>query len=208
MIFKTIMDTIKRYSRYNLIKIWRTNSKMRKMNLHINDLFIFWDLDNTIYLFSEWGKDKEQIKESEKEGFYTKLPIFPGASAFLQFLMTLCPNVYILSKYPRTGADLEKIAAIERDMPFFPKEHIILIGLDEDKGQIIRSICNPSKAIIIDDYHANIIEAYNQGIVGIKKTYSGKRRPVYQISEFYELLLVLKKLNINLNITGTMKKVK
>lgn len=200
-----IMEIIKRYTKYDLFKIWKTNRRMRQENLHINDLFFFWDLDNTIYLFCEWGKDKEQIEASLKEGFYTKLPIFKGASAFLQFLMSLCPNVYILSKYPRAGADLEKIAAIKRDMPFFPEDHIILVGLEEDKGEVIKSICDPSHAIIIDDYHENIIDAYNQGIVGIKKTYSGKRRPVYQISEFYELLSVLKKLNVNLKLTTAMK---
>ena len=199
-----MFEIIKRFMKYNLIKIWRTNRKMKKQHLHINDIFIFWDLDNTIYLFSEWGKDKEAVRKSEEEGFYETLPIFPGASSFLQFLMTLCPNVYILSKFPRNGADKEKIRSIERDMPFFPKNHILLIGLNENKGDVIRKVCNPTHAIIVDDYHMNIIDAYNQGVVGIKKTYSGKKRPVYQISEFYELLFVFKKLNIDLSCTEKM----
>lgn len=191
-----MFDLIRRYKKYDLFKIWKVNRNMRKQNLHIKDVFIFWDLDNTIYLFSEWGKDKEAVEESMKEGYYYNLPIFPGASAFLQFLMSLCPNVYILSKYPRSGADIEKIKSIERDMSFFPKDHILLIGLDEDKGKIISEKCDTNKAIIVDDYHENIIDAYNNGVVGIKKTYSGKKRPVYQIKEFYELLFIFKKLNI------------
>lgn len=195
-----LIKLIKRYKKYDLIKIHKINKRMRKSNFHINEIYIFWDLDNTIYLFSEWGKDKEAVEKSEEEGYYYNLPIFPGAAAFLQFLLSLCPNVYILSKYPRTGADLEKIKSIERDMPFFPKDHIILIGLDVDKGKVIRNICDPNKAIIVDDYHENIIDAYNQGVVGIKKTYSGKKRPVYQIKEFYELLFIFKKLNISLDL--------
>lgn len=202
-----MFEIIKRYAKYDLVKIWKTNRRIRKQNLHINDISIFWDLDNTIYLFSEWGKDKEAVRKSEEEGFYETLPIFPGASSFLQFLMTLCPNVYILSKFPRTGADQEKIRSIQRDMPFFPTDHILLIGLEEDKGDVIRKVCNPTQAIIVDDYHANIIDAYNQGVVGIKKTYSGKKRPVYQISEFYELLFVFRKLNIDLSSTEKMSSV-
>ena len=78
---------------------------------------------------------------------------------------------------------------------------ILLIGLHENKGDVIRKVCNPTHAIIVDDYHMNIIDAYNQGVIGVKKTYSGKKRPVYQISEFYELLFVFKKLNIDLSCT-------
>lgn len=195
-----MLEILKRYLKYNLLKIHKVNKNMKKLKLHIKDVFIFWDLDNTIYLFSEWGKDKEAVDNSMKDGFYYNLPIFPGAVAFLQFLMSLCPNVYILSKYPRSGADEEKIKSIERDMPFFPKENILLIGLDEDKSKVIKNICDSRKAIIIDDYHKNIIDAYDNGIVGIKKTYSGKKRPVYQIKEFYELLFILKKLNISLDL--------
>lgn len=200
-----MLEIIRRYMKYNLLKIWKVNRNMRKLKLHINELFIFWDLDNTIYLFSEWGKDKEAVKKSEEAGYYYNLPIFPGAAAFLQFLLSLCPNVYILSKYPRTGADIEKINSIRRDMPFFPEDHIILIELDVDKGQVIENICGKSKALIIDDYHENIIDAYNHNIVGIKKTYSGKHRPVYQIKEFYELLFIFKKLNISLEQQKNLK---
>lgn len=193
-------ELIKRFLKYDLIKIHKVNRRFKKLHLNIKDLYIFFDLDNTIYLFSQWGKDKEAVEESMKEGYYYGIPIFPGAAAFLKFLLSLCENVYILSKYPRTGADIEKIKSIERDMPFFPKDHILLIPMDVDKSTIINSICDPTKAIIIDDYHENIIDAYNQGIIGIKKTYSGKTRPVYQIHEFYELLFILKKLNVSMNL--------
>ena len=194
------MNLLKRYFKYNIWKIHRTNRKFRKKHYSIKDIYIFFDLDNTIYLFSEWGKDKEAVEESMKEGYYYKLPIFPGAAAFMKFLLSICNNVYILSKYPRTGADIEKIKSIERDMPFFPKDHIILIPLHVDKGEVINSICDTSRAIIIDDYYENIIDAYNHGIIGIKKTFSEKKRPVHQIHEFYELLFVLKKLNIEMKI--------
>lgn len=193
-----MINLIKRYMKYDIRKIKKTNRRMKKACLNIKDVNIFWDLDNTLYMFCEKGKDKEAVAKSMEEGYYYNIPIFDGAAAFLKFLMGLCPNIYILSKYPRTGADIEKIMSIERDMPFFPKKNILLIGLDEDKGEVIKSICDPSKAIIIDDYCANIVDAYNQGVVGIKKTYSGKKRPCYQIKEFYDLLDVFKKLNISL----------
>jgi hypothetical protein len=200
-----MFEIIKRFAKFNIFKILKVNHTFRKQNLNIKDIHIFWDLDNTIYLFSEYGKDKEALEKSMEEGYYYNIPIFPGAAAFLRFLYSLCPNLWILSKYPRVGADLEKLESIKRDMPWFPEDHILLIPLEQDKGEIIRKVCDPTKAIIVDDYHENIITAYNQGIVGVKKTFSGKVRPIYQIKEFYELIFILKKLNVKFDV-GSFKK--
>ena len=57
------------------------------------------------------------------------------------------------------------------------------------------NIENPKTSILIDDYYKNIQNFYEQGGIGIKKTYSGKERPIPQVESLVDLFSVLFELN-------------
>ena len=181
---------------YDTDLINRVNAHVRMLQPSIEDVCIFVDLDNTIYKWCDRGQDKKAQKLSMVEEYYYQLPLFQGARAFVERIFDVCPNTYILSKYPRQGADMEKKRALHRDMPFIPDEHMIFIPLEVDKGEIMKTIANGRVSLVIDDYHENITSAYQQGFVGIKKTYSGKNRPCYQIKDYSDFFIVAKKLGI------------
>ena len=187
-------------TKYNRMLIIKTIMQFKKQKLNIKDVNIFFDIDNTLALFSQKGKDKEACAASEKEGFYETLPIFHCVEDILMYLTRLGSKVWILSAYPlRDGehsAKEEKNIWIEKHLPFIPKERRLLVPVETNKAEVIGSVCDLNTAIIIDDYGENIIQAYEMGVVGVKKTYSGKRRPCPQIQDFYDIFNVFKKLNI------------
>ena len=74
----------------------------------------------------------------------------------------------------------------------FGDEDIILVNKGENKADYIENI---EKSILVDDYHQNIEDFYNAGGIAIKKTYSGKVRPIPQIESLVDIFSVLYDLN-------------
>ena len=74
----------------------------------------------------------------------------------------------------------------------FRSEDIILINVGENKADYID---NPETSILVDDYYQNICNFYEIGGLGIKKTYSGKQRPIPQVESLVDLFSVLYSLN-------------
>ena len=191
---------------YDKKLITHTIKNFKKQNLDIHDLNIFLDIDNTLALFSQKGKDEDACKQAQELGFYENLPIFHCAEDTLMDLTRLGANIWILSAYPLRpntnnlhSAKTEKEKWIEKHLSFIPKDHRLLIPVGTSKAELIHSVCNPNTAIFIDDYGGNIIHAYEAGVLGIKKTYSGKKRPCPQIRDFYDIFKVLKKLHVQIN---------
>ena len=190
---------------YDKKLIKRTLKEFKKQKLDIHDLNIFLDIDNTLALFSQKGKDKEACENAQTVGYYETLPIFHCAEDTLMDLTRLGANIWILSAYPLRpnekdvhSAKTEKEKWIETYLPFIPINHRLIIPVGTNKTEIIYSVCNPKTAIFIDDYGKNVSHAYEAGIVGIKKTYSGKRRDCPQVRDFYDIFKVLKKLHVQI----------
>ena len=71
-------------------------------------------------------------------------------------------------------------------------EDIILVPYGERK---VDKVDDVKHSILVDDYHKNINDWYLSGGVAIKKSYSGKPRPVPVVSNLIELFPVLRELN-------------
>ena len=188
---------------YDKRLIRKTLKRFKKQRLNIKDLNIFFDIDNTLALFSQKGGDAHACKMMHAKGFYETLPIFHCVEDTLMYLTRLGANIWILSAYPIRenndhSAKEEKNKWLDKHLPFIPNERRLLIPLGTNKAEIIDSVCDRNTVIFIDDYGQNIIHAYESGIVGIKKTYSGKRRPCPQIQDFYDIFKILKKLKVQI----------
>lgn len=192
-------------TKYDKKLIKKTVKKFKKRELNIRDINIFLDIDNTLALFSQKGGDAIACELAQEDGFFEDLPIFHCVEDTLMDLTRLGANIWILSAYPLRpnhedmhSARTEKDKWIERYIPFIPKERRLLVPVGTNKAEIIDSVCDRKTAIFIDDYGKNIIHAYEAGIVGIKKTYSGKKRPCPQVRDFYDIFKVLKKLHVHI----------
>jgi len=191
--------------KYDKKKIKKTIKKFKKRKINIKELNIFLDIDNTLALFSQKGGDDIACKLAQTEGFFESLPIFHCVEDTLMYLTRLGAKIWILSAYPlRTKSDNIHSAKDEKDkwldthLPFIPKERRLIIPVGTNKSTVIESVCDKKTAIFIDDYGENILHAYEMGIVGIKKTYSEKKRPCPQIRDFYDIFKVLNKLNVRI----------
>lgn len=184
----------------NVIRKELKRFKSQKYNL--KDINIFLDIDNTLALFCQRGKDLEACEKAEELGYYEKLPIFSCVKDNLMYLTRLGANIWIISAYrPRSNGDPhspvgEKDRWVSKHLPFIPKDHRIFIPNGTNKAEEMGKVCDLNTAIIIDDYGKNIEQAYEKGIIGIKKTYSNKRRPCPQIQSFDEIFKVLRKLKV------------
>jgi len=187
---------------YDKHKIRKELKRFKNQKLDIKDLNVFLDIDNTLALFSQRGKDKEACEKSMQKGFYEDLPIFSCVKDNLMYLTRLGANIWIVSAYPVRnnddphGAVQEKDRWVSKHLPFIPKEQRFFIEVGTNKADVMEKVCDLNTAIIIDDYGKNIEQAYNKGIIGIKKTYSGKWRPCPQIQSFDEIFKVLRKLKV------------
>lgn len=191
--------------KYNKKKIKKTIKKFKKREVNIKDLNIFLDIDNTLALFSQKGGDELACKLAQEDGYYENLPIFHCVEDTLMYLTRLGAKIWILSAYPLRpnnenieGAKDEKNKWLDKYLPFIPIERRLIIPVGTNKASVIDSVCDRKTAIFIDDYGQNILHAYEAGIVGIKKTYSGKKRPCPQIQDFYDIFKVLNKLNVKI----------
>lgn len=192
-------------TKYNKKKIKKTLKKFKKRNINIKDLNIFLDIDNTLALFSQKNKDELACKLAQEDGYFENLPIFHCVEDTLLSLTRLGAKIWILSAYPLRpkhenihSAKDEKNKWLDKHLSFIPQEQRLLIPVGTNKATIIDSVCDRHNAIFIDDYGQNILHAYESDIVGIKKTYSCKKRPCPQIHNFYDIFKILKKLNVKI----------
>lgn len=180
-------------SKYNRELINANIERFISLNLKPYEVDIYFDMDNTLCLFSPFGDIETSCRVMNQEGFYRELLCFPEAPAVLYNLQTIGFNVKILSscidsKYCRP----EKQAWVNYHLPFVEDKNIFLLPVGQSKSDLIS---NPTKSILVDDYHINICDIYNHGGVGVKKTFSGKVRPVPQVSNLIDIFSVLHSLN-------------
>ena len=158
-----------------------------------DDVTIYFDMDNTLCLFSIYGQEDASMKAMYSKGFYRELPCFSEAPAVLENLQNLGFKVKILSScIDSPFCAPEKIAWVNYHLPFIEDKDIILIPNGSSKASVIQ---NPECSILVDDFHHNITDIYKAGGIGVKKTYSGKERPIPQVANLVDIFSVLDTLN-------------
>lgn len=151
---------------------------------------IYYDMDNTIALFSKKGQDKEALKNMMNEGYFKNLPVMDGAIETLQTLQQQGYQVFILSacvdsKY----CESEKNLFLDKYFPFIDKEHRIFTKIGENKVSKIKTdIC---KSLLVDDYSKNLQDWANAGGIAIKKRSSNKRKYQYIVRNHQDIFNIL-----------------
>lgn len=178
---------------YNTALVQHNIEKFQMQGYKPSDVTLFFDLDNTLCLFSYFGTETLSMQSMYSKGFYRSLPCFPEAPPVLKRLQQIGYNVCILSScIDSPYCKKEKLEWVHHYLPFIRDSHIKLVEVGEDKSKYIM---HPSKAILVDDYYKNLEDIYNSGGVGIKKTYSGKSRVIPQVNSLEDIFNVLKYLN-------------
>ena len=179
--------------KYNEELINSIIEKFREKNYSPTDITIYFDMDNVLCLFSVFGDEDTAVKRMFHKGFYKELPCFPEAPAVIENLQKIGFKVKIISACIDTPyCRPEKELWLKYHLPTLKDEDIILVNKGENKADYIENV---ERAILVDDYHQNIVDFYNAGGIAIKKTYSGKERPIPQVESLVDIFSLLHFLN-------------
>ena len=153
---------------------------------------IFYDMDNCLALFSRKGMEKIAVKDMYKKGYFRNLPTMENAVQTLAGLILEDYDIHILSACINSEyCKSEKLEWIEEYFPFIEKENIHLCKVGQNKAEVIGDV---EGAILIDDYHKNLVEWEKAGGVAIKKRSSEKSGYKYVIKNHFEIFDILDKI--------------
>ena len=175
-------------------KLVQTNiERFKSMNYKPKDVTIYFDMDNVLCLFSVFGNENTALRKMYHKGFYKELVCFPEAPAVIENLQRMGFKIKILSACIDTPyCRKEKELWIHYHLPTINDEDIILVNVGENKSNYIENI---ESSILVEDFYQNIQNFYAVGGVGIKKTYSGKARPIPQVESLVDIFSTLYELN-------------
>ena len=164
------------------------------------DLNIFYDMDNCIALFSIKGKEEISLEKMFEKGFFSSLKPLDDGIETITKLREKGFNIFILSACISEQCRQDKITWIEKYLPTFPKENVILCDVGQNKADIIKSKgIDIKKSILIDDYGKNIKEWISARGLAIKKTFSNKKRNILTIHKHDEIVGIFEdELNIKI----------
>lgn len=179
---------------YDVELINEIKERFRSENLKPEDITIFFDMDNTLAIFSYNGDDETALKKASKKNYYRNLECFEEAASTIETLQMIGFKVKILSVYLDTAyCKKEKLAWCEYHIPTINKEDIILVPKGGVKTDYVEDI---KHSILVDDYYVNLMNWMELGGLAIKKTHSGKERPIPQVNSLIEIFKVLYDLNL------------
>ncbi len=183
------MESVYRKVPYDKEKIDKVIESFKARNLKPEDITIIFDMDNTLCLYSRDGDDATALKLMWNKNYYKNLPCFQEAPAVIELLQKMGFKIKILSSCINSKyCKKEKIDWLHYHLPSIKDEDIILIDNGENKSDYIKNIEN---CILVDDYYKNLMDWYDAGGIAIKKTYSGKERPIPQCSSLVEIIGIL-----------------
>lgn len=154
---------------------------------------LMFDADNTLYRFSTYGEVEVSTREMYSQYFFKNLPIFHEAPIVITNLQKLgfkCGIITTAINSPYCAS--EKMESFKYYFPMIDQKDIHILDPKTPKWTVTDSI---QDTILIDDYHKNIMDWYNAGGIAIKKSYSGKQRPVPVVTSLIDLFSVLRDLN-------------
>lgn len=187
-------ESVYRKVSYNEEQINNVIESFKSRHLKPEDVTIIFDMDNTLCLYSVNGDDETALKQMWNKNYYKNLPCFAEAPSVIEALQRMGFRIKILSacissKYCRK----EKMDWIHYHLSSIKDEDILLVENGENKSKYIEDIYT---TILIDDYYKNIMNWYDAGGVAVKKTFSGKQRPVLQVNSLVEIFNILWDLEI------------
>ena len=140
----------------------------------MNKRKIFYDMDNTIAIFSIKGREGEALERMFEKGFFANLPIMQDVQETLAGLMYEGHEVFLLSACINSPyCKVDKMKWIEKYLPFIPEENIYLVPVGTNKAEAIGNVEN---AYLVDDYSKNLIEWEQAGGIPVKKRFSNKSK--------------------------------
>lgn len=177
----------------DVIKRVLDNFKERRL-LSTEPVTVLFDADNTLYRFSTYGMIAEAKRDMYTKGYFKNLNIFTEAPHVIENLQKMGIRCGIITSIIDSPfCEYEKRQSFEYYFPMIAEEDIYIIQPGVKKTDIIEDVTN---TILIDDYYQNLNDWYAAGGVAIKKSYTGKIRPVPVITSLIDLFSVLHELNV------------
>jgi len=138
---------------------------------------IFYDMDNTLALFSIKGEEGQALEKMFEKGFFRNLPVLENSIIALKVLVKSGFDVRILSACVDSPyCKAEKIEWLEEHFPFIPKEKIHLMEVGQNKAEIIQNEgLTVNGSYLVDDYSKNLQQWLEYGGIPIKKRFSNKK---------------------------------
>ena len=154
---------------------------------------IFYDIDNTLAIFSTKNQEGESLERMFEKGFFLNLKPMEQIQEVLAGLMYEGHEVYLLSAcIDSPYCKPEKKKWIEKYLPFIPEENIFLVPVGANKAE---AIGNVTRAILVDDYKKNLEQWQQAGGIPVKKRISQKEGWEYIIRNHHEIFSIIKKLS-------------
>ena len=137
---------------------------------------IFYDMDNTLALFSIKGEEGESLEKMFEKGFFRNLPVLENAVIALKVLVKAGFDVRILSACVDSPyCKAEKTEWLEEHFPFIPKEKIHLMEVGQNKAEVMKAQGVPvTGTYLVDDYSKNLTQWAEYGGIPVKKRFSNK----------------------------------
>jgi len=172
----------------NVIKKFMENVKSK--GLKPSDITIYYDIDNTLALFSIHEREPEALAQMTEEGFYRNLPALDDGIKVIPVLQAMGFKVKLLSAcIETTYCKAEKFDWIHEHTPTVKDKDVILMQAGQDKSTFVEDI---STSILVDDYGINLTNWMNAGGIAIKKAYSKKPRNIPVINNHVEIFIHLR----------------
>lgn len=158
-------------------------------DLDPSEITIFFDMDNTTFKYSVDNNDLLSLKLQNYKGFFENLEAFDEAAEALKTLISLGYRVMILSSCCNDTFCMEgKRESIRRNFPFLKDEDIVFVMNGQNKAEeIVKRGIDITKSVLVDDYYVNLMNWMELGGLPIKKTFSGKQRPIPQVTDLREI---------------------
>lgn len=181
-------------SEYDLELIEKVIDDFKSRRLRTDDpVTILFDADNTLYRFSTYGMIAEAKRDMYTKGYFKNLHIFTEAPAVIENLQKMGIRCGIItSVIDSPFCEYEKRQSFSYYFPMVNECDIYICQPGQCKTEVVGDVRD---IILVDDYYKNLNDWYKAGGVAIKKSYTGKPRPVPVITSLIDLFSVLLELN-------------
>jgi hypothetical protein len=156
---------------------------------------LYIDMDNTLALFSEKGKENDAILKMTDIGYFAGLSLIDDYSvaALKNPRLLKIANLHIITTCIRTShCMMEKQDWLNRYFPSIKSR--IFVPLGNVKHEALNRPLTPFD-VLLDDYKHNIIPWQQAGGTAIKKRSSEKLGYKYTLSDYKNLYKLIKRIN-------------
>ncbi len=155
---------------------------------------IYFDADNTLYKFSTYNRIYDSLSMMHTRGFYKNLPIFLEAPDVVSGLQRIGYEVFVITNTIESPwCKEEKLESLHYHFPMIPDSNLLLLPPESKKTDYAEDI---QHSILVDDYHVNINQWFAEGGLGIKKSYSGRKRAVPIVCSLIDIFPTLYELHL------------